>query len=92
MTATITAYCACALCCGPGPKPTAYNTKPRPNHTIAAPRNIPLGTKVKIDGITYTVEDRTHIKYNGRWDIFMKSHKAALNFGIKTNNITIIRK
>lgn len=88
--AIITAYCACRICCGPGPNPTASGTRPRPAHTIAAPRSVPFGTKVKIDGRIYTVEDRTSMRYDGRWDIFMRSHRAAKQFGIQTNKIQIL--
>jgi 3D (Asp-Asp-Asp) domain-containing protein len=56
---------------------------------IAAPRSIPFGTKVVIEGRQYTVEDRTAKKYNGRWDIYTSSHKQALKNGIKHTNVII---
>lgn len=89
MTAIITAYCSCALCCGDH-KTTASGKRPTLNHTIAAPRSVPFGTKVLINGRIYTVEDRTALRYDGRWDIFMASHKAARRFGIQTNSIKIL--
>jgi len=36
---------------------------------VACPRNIPLGSIVEIDGLEYICEDRTNLKYNGRFDI-----------------------
>ena len=40
---------------------------------VACPRNIPLGTKVCIEHKLYTCEDRTHQKFDGRYDIWMIS-------------------
>ena len=89
--ATVTAYCHCAKCCGTAGKLTAAGTIPKPRHTIAAPRNVPLGTRVKIGNIVYTVEDRLHTKYPNRWDIFVSSHKQALKFGKQKLNPTILQ-
>lgn len=93
---TITAYCACRLCCGPtAPNPTASGKWPRPNHTIAAPRHVPFNTKVlvTIPGLMtnaqYTAEDRLSRRFPHRWDIFMTSHAAARRFGIRTGTITL---
>lgn len=87
----ITAYCACKLCCGPtAPQPTASGKWPTSGHTIAAPRNIPFGTRVLIGTTVYTVEDRMSSKYPNRWDIFMPTHKAALQWGRRRTNITIL--
>lgn len=36
---------------------------------VACPRNLALGSKVEIDGKTYTCLDRTNSKFNGRFDI-----------------------
>ena len=89
--AIITAYCACSICCGPGAKGIAANGKPPVEGlTVAGPRNIPLGTRVRIDGHTYTVTDRTARRYDGRFDIFFRSHSAARRFGIRTNQVEIL--
>ena len=89
--AIITAYCACTLCCGPGAKGIAANGKPTVEGlTVAGPRNLALGTRVRIDGRTYTVTDRTARRYDGRFDIFFRSHSAARRFGIRTNQVEIL--
>lgn len=91
---TITSYCACAkVCCGPNAKGiTAAGTKVKQGRTIAAPRNIPLGTRVRVEGIgEFTVEDRTARRYDGRWDIYFDSHKEALKFGKQERKVTIIK-
>lgn len=70
-------------------QPCANGHMPQVNHTIAAPRNIPLGSHVVIDGNIYTVEDRTAKRFNGRFDIFMASKAEAINFGKKTNSVKV---
>ena len=79
---TVTGYCACPKCCGKGAKRiTAAGTRPMQGRTVAAPRNVPLGTKVLIDGKPFTVEDRTARRFDGRWDIYFERHQDAKNFG-----------
>lgn len=91
ITATITAYCACKLCCGPNAKGiTANGHKPKPAYTIAASRKIKLGTQVIIAGRPYVVEDRLAKRYDSRFDIYFNTHREALQFGIKTQQVTII--
>ena len=54
---------------------------------VACPREIELGTKVIILGREFTCEDRTALRFNGRYDIFMgygqEAYNKAVNFGIK---------
>ena len=54
---------------------------------IAAPRSVPFGTKVEIDGVTYTVEDRTHKRYNGRWDIYLPDRNQCLENGKQIHDV-----
>ena len=93
MIATVTAYCACAACCGREGGLTASGSKPVVGITIAAPRSIPLGTKVYVHlpsgWKTFTVQDRTAPRYEGRFDIFMPSHSAARRFGIQRLKVRI---
>lgn len=92
ITATITAYCSCKLCCGPNAKGICANNKPPiAGVTVAASRRIPLGTKVEIQGHTYTVHDRLAKRYDSRFDIYFAKHSDAKKFGIKRNQtVTII--
>ena len=52
---------------------------------IACPRDLDFGTKVVIKGKEYTCEDRTALRYNGRYDIFMGygfyAYQEAMQFG-----------
>lgn len=48
---------------------------------IACPRKYDFGTQVEIMGKVWTCADRTALKYDGRFDIFMFDHTEALTFG-----------
>ena len=80
--ALISFYIVTGNPCADGKFPTAH-------HTIAAPRSIPLGTRVHVEGFgDYVVEDRTNIRYDGRWDIFTDGNREhALKLGILKRNI-----
>lgn len=80
--AIVTAYCYGVL--------TANGHRPVEGVTIAAPRCVPFNTLVCIDQHWYRVDDRTHRRYDGRWDIYMRSRWRALRWGIQRHNITII--
>jgi 3D (Asp-Asp-Asp) domain-containing protein len=87
--ATISAFCHCAACCGTAGQPTASGAWPREGVTVAAPRSIPLGTRVTIDGHPYVVQDRTSKRFDGRWDIFVTDHARAKRLGIRKVRIEI---
>lgn len=79
----VTAYCACMQCCGKTNGITASGTKATANRTIATPSTFAFGTKVKINGTTYTVEDRGGAIQGNRIDIYMNSHSEALQWGVR---------
>ncbi|HJD40881.1 MAG TPA: hypothetical protein H9913_12760 [Candidatus Blautia stercoripullorum] len=74
----LTGYCPCAQCCGKSDGITASGTKATAGRTVAM-GGVPLGTKLLINGVVYTVEDRgtsySHV------DIFFNTHGEALQFG-----------
>lgn len=82
----LTAYCGGSCCCGKwAGSPTASGTWPKQGRTIAVyPSQIPYGTEVTIEGYgTYIAEDcGGAIGYNCI-DIYMDSHSAAQEFGIR---------
>lgn len=83
-TYKITAYCPCAHCCGKETGITASGTKATAGRTIAADTSVlPFGTKVVINGHTYTVEDRGGAIKSNKIDIYFNSHQEALNFGVQ---------
>ena len=79
----VTAYCACAKCCGKTNGITASGTHATANRTIATPSTFKFGTKVLINGTTYTVEDRGGAIQGNRIDIYMNTHSEALAFGVR---------
>ena len=79
----VTAYCSCAKCCGWSTGITASGAMATANHTIAAPSTFSFGTKVVINGVTYTVEDRGGAIQGNRIDIYMDSHSEALAWGVR---------
>ena len=79
----VTAYCACMQCCGKTNGITASGTQATANRTIAAPRTFSFGTKVVINGVTYTVEDRGGAIQGNRIDVYMDTHSQALSWGVR---------
>ena len=57
---------------------------------IACPREVKFGTKVKIGEKVYVCEDRTALRYNGRYDIWHESYEDALEFGIKSVEVIVL--
>ena len=87
----LTAYCACAKCCGKSDGITASGYKlSAADHlkVCAAPSNFAFGRVLKISGGwngTVTVRDRGGAIKGKRLDIFCRTHQEALNFGVKYN-------
>jgi 3D (Asp-Asp-Asp) domain-containing protein len=51
----------------------------------------PLGTKVLIGGKNYVVKDRTAKRYSYRWDIFVDDYETAINFGLKSLTVEVLK-
>lgn len=88
----LTAYCPCSKCCGKwAGGATASGVMPVANHTIAVDtRVIPFGTKVVINGVTYTAEDTGGAIKGNRIDIYFDNHQTALNFGVQYAEVFMI--
>ena len=87
----ITAYCPCMKCCGKTNGITAMGTKATANHTVAPSSQFAFGTKLKINGIVYTVEDRGGAIYGNRIDIYMNSHAEALAWGVRYLDVEVVQ-
>lgn len=88
----ITAYCPCEKCSEGYGRSTASGAIATANHTIAAdPRVIPYGTKLLIDGQEYVVEDCGGAIKNKRLDIFFDTHSETLKYGVKLEDVYIIK-
>ena len=78
---TVTSYCSCEKCCGPNAKGITASGKKVKTGMIAASMGMKFGTRVRINGQVYTVEDRLARRFDDRIDIYMDSHEDALKFG-----------
>lgn len=87
----ITHYCPCSKCCGEWADGITYTgTQATAGRTIAVdPDVIPLGSTVVIDGQEYIAEDIGGAIHGSRLDIFMDSHQAALEAGVKYAEVFI---
>lgn len=85
----VTAYCACAQCCGKTNGITASGTHATANRTVAAPSTFAFGTELVIGGKTYVVEDRGGAIQGNRIDIYMDSHQEALNWGVRYLDVEV---
>lgn len=89
---SITGYCSCDKCSG-GHGLTYSGTVPTPNHTISADlTKFPLGTKLKVDGIVYTVEDKGSSVNGNILDIFYGTHAEALAKGTYTAEVFLVEE
>lgn len=90
-TYRITAYCACGHCSS-GTGITASGTRATEGRTIAADTSIlPMGTKVKINGHEYTVEDRGGAVNGRHIDVYYNSHSEALDWGVRYVEVFVLR-
>ena len=79
----LTAYCPCSKCCGKWAGGiTSTGVMAKANHTIAVdPNVISYGSKVVVNGHTYTAEDCGGAINGNRIDIYFNTHSEALKFG-----------
>ncbi len=86
----VTGYCNCELCSG-GHNITFSGTVPKANHTLSADLTVlPLGSKVWIDGVIYTVEDKGSSVNGQKVDIFYDTHEEALEHGTITADVYLL--
>ena len=89
-TYKITAYCSCAKCCGKATGRTAWGTRATAGRTVAAPAKFAFGTKLNIGGNIYVVEDRGGAIQGNRIDIYVNSHSAALQWGVRYLPVSVV--
>ncbi len=78
-----TGYCNCEKCCS-GSTLTYSGTVPQPNHTISADISIfPIGTRLMINDIIYTVEDIGSSVKGNKIDIYYATHQEAEDHGLR---------
>lgn len=87
----VTGYCSCSKCCGKATGRTASGTIATAGRTVAASSALPYGTKVNINGHTYTVEDRGGAIKGNKIDIYFSSHAQALAWGVKYLPVEVVK-
>ena len=88
----ISGYCPCSSCCGKSNGVTASGKRATAGRTIAADTSkLPMGTKVVINGHTYTVEDVGGGVRGNHIDMFFSSHSAALQWGVRYVEVFVAR-
>jgi 3D (Asp-Asp-Asp) domain-containing protein len=87
--ATITAYSSEPEQTDDTPFVTASGKRVRKG-IAACPRDIPFGTEIEIDGEVYICEDRMSQKYDGRFDVWMKTEEEAWEFGRQLKEVKIL--
>ena len=87
----VTAYCPCSKCCGKFASGyTSSGTKATPGRTVATSTQFAFGTKLSINGTTYTVEDRGGAIQGDRIDIFFNTHAEAIAWGVKYLPVQVV--
>ena len=91
--ADITMYTALETCI-PSECTMANMERPVVDRSVACPREIPFGTMIYIEDVGLRLcEDRTALRYNGRYDLFggytEQDYEDAINFGKQNKLIWI---
>lgn len=86
-----TAYTASFDECGKTDGITASGRLATPHRTVACD-DLPFGTRIRIDGKEYVVEDRFGGNYKNKIDIFMETKEEAYQFGRQYKFIEVIKE
>lgn len=88
----ITGYCPCYQCSEGWGRKTATGATARANHTIAVDPNVlPYGSKVMINGIVYTAEDRGGGVKGKHIDIFVDNHSQTYRVGAPSQEVFLVQ-
>lgn len=86
-----TGYCSCRKCSGSWGERTASGARVQERHTVAVdPRRIPYGTKLLINGITYTAEDCGSGVKGKHIDIYYGNHRTAQAHGLQRAEVFMV--
>lgn len=107
VTARLTAYCTCEICCGKwSGGPTASGVYPKQGQTIALDREaaqdlgLNFGARIAIDGKEFIYQDSGGSPMNDAYhqtgylpiDVFFNNHADAHTFGVKVVPVYILSK
>lgn len=88
---SISGYCGCDAC-GSGLGITYSGTIPKANHTIAADLSIlPIGSKVRVGNVIYTVEDKGSSIRGNMLDIYYDTHDEANAHGRTQQEVFLVQ-
>lgn len=86
-----TAYCPCYSCSEGWGHNTSTGATATANHTIAVdPRILPYGSKVLINGVIYTAEDRGGGVKGNHIDIFFNTHGETRQYGVRNVEVFLL--
>ncbi len=87
-----TGYCPCYQCSEGWGRKTSTGATARAGHTIAVdPRVIPYGSKVMVNGVIYTAEDRGGGVKGKHIDIFFDTHSQTRQHGSRMQEVFLIQ-
>lgn len=87
-----TAYCPCARCSEGWGRRTSTGATATSGHTIAVdPRVIPYGSRVMINGVIYTAEDRGGGVRGHHVDIFFNTHGETYQYGTRNAEVFLVQ-
>lgn len=86
-----TGYCPCRACSEGWGRHTCTGAVATSGHTIAVdPRVIPYGSRVMINGVTYTAEDRGGGVKGNHIDIFFDTHSETRQHGTQNAEVYLV--
>lgn len=87
-----TGYCPCNICSEGWGRHTSTGAMASANHTIAVdPRVIPYGSRVMINGVIYTAEDRGGGVKGNHIDIFFNTHGETRAYGTRNAEVFLVQ-
>lgn len=87
-----TAYCPCRACSEGWGLHTSTGAVATAGHTIAVdPRVVPYGSKVMINGVIYTAEDRGGGVKGNHIDIFFNTHEETRQHGTQNAQVFLVQ-
>lgn len=86
-----TGYCPCTHCSAGWGQHTSSGSLATAGHTIAVDTSvIPYGTKLMINGVIYTAEDRGGGVRGNHIDIYFNTHGEASQYGLRNAEVFLV--
>ena len=86
-----TAYCPCRICSEGWGRRTSTGHAAVSNHTVAVdPKVIPYGSRLLINGVVYTAEDRGGAVRGNHIDIFFDTHAETNVYGTRNAEVYLL--